>query len=154
MEYLGLLNHVKPSNHGLMHLDPSNKQKTFLQYQLLITNQAKYVPSIFEVSLVLVQPPGQLLNFWTQTATPMISTCTVQSRLSRPCLSGPSIIRTSWRPESTTPHMHRRRGQWSFVGVVTSWAMSYGLCRLALGKAGLLDYFLNTAGHDRTSFIS
>ena len=37
--------------------------------------------------------------------------------------------------------MRRRRGQWSFVGVVTGWAMSYGLCRLALAKTGLLEYF-------------
>ena len=31
--------------------------------------------------------------------------CTVQPRLSRPHLSGPSIIRTSWRPENTV-HYH------------------------------------------------
>ena len=37
--------------------------------------------------------------------------------------------------------MRRRHGQWSFVGVVTGWAMSYGLCRLALATTGLLDYF-------------
>ena len=64
---------------------------------------------------------------------------TVQPRLSGPHLSRLSIIQTNWRP---LPHMHRRRGQWSFVGVVTSWVMTiYGLCRLSLGKTGLLDYF-------------
>ena len=66
---------------------------------------------------------------------------TVQPRLSGPRLSGPSIIRTSWRPEYTLPLMRIRRGQWSIVGVVTDWVMNYGLCRLTLGKTGLLDYF-------------
>ena len=43
---------------------------------------------------------------------------TVQPRLSGPRLSGPSIIRTSWRPDFTLPRMRRRRGQRYFVGVV------------------------------------
>ena len=29
----------------------------------------------------------------------------------QPRLSGPSIFRTSWRPENTLPRMRRRRGQ-------------------------------------------
>ena len=66
---------------------------------------------------------------------------TVQPRLSGPRLSGPSIIRTSWRPENALLCMRRRRGQWSFVGVVTYWVMRYGPCRLGLGKTGILDYF-------------
>ena len=69
------------------------------------------------------------------------SPATVQPQLSRPHLSGPSIIQTSWKPENTLPCMCRRRDQWSFVGVVTGWVMSYGLCRLALGKTVLLDCF-------------
>ena len=36
---------------------------------------------------------------------------TVQPRLSGPRLSGPLIIRTSWRPENTLPRMRRRHSQ-------------------------------------------
>ena len=69
------------------------------------------------------------------------SICTVQPQLSGPHLSRSSVIQTSWRPEYTLPHMHRRCERWSFVCVVTSWVMRCGLCRLALGKIVLLDYF-------------
>ena len=66
---------------------------------------------------------------------------TVQPRLSGPRLSGTSIIRTSLRPKNTLPRMRRRRDQWSFVGVVIDWAMSYGLYRLALAKIDWPKYF-------------
>ena len=56
----------------------------------------------------------------------------VQPRLSRLCLPGTSIIWTSWRPENTLPCMHRRCSQWSLVGVVTGWAMSYTFCRYSI----------------------
>ena len=36
----------------------------------------------------------------------------------QPRLSGTLIIRTSWRPENTLPHMSRRHDQWSLVGAV------------------------------------
>ena len=71
----------------------------------------------------------------------LIGPCTVQPQLSGPRLTGPLNIRTSWRPENILPRMCRRRGQWSFLGVVAVWAMSYRLCRLALAKTGLLEYF-------------
>ena len=41
----------------------------------------------------------------------ILTAVTVQPRLSGPRLSGPSIIRTSWRLENTLPRMRRRRGQ-------------------------------------------
>jgi hypothetical protein len=49
--------------------------------------------------------------------------------------------RTSWRPENTLPRMRRRRDRWSFVGVVTGRAMSYGLPGLALAKTDWPKYF-------------
>ena len=64
---------------------------------------------------------------------PLTKCCTMQPWLSRPRLSGPLIIRTSWRPENALLHMRRRHGRWSFVGVITYWVMSYGPCRLGLG---------------------
>ena len=66
---------------------------------------------------------------------------TVQHRLSRPCLSGTSIIRISWRPENTSSRMHRRCDRWSFVGVVTGRAMSCGLYRFAMDKTDWPGYF-------------
>ena len=94
------------------------------------------------------KPNGTLFSMYRYAAASSITQTlmhnkmtTVQPRLSGPHLSGPSIIQTSWRPENTLPRMCRRRGQWSFVGVVTGWTLSYGLCRLTLGKTGLLDYF-------------
>ena len=64
------------------------------------------------------------------------------------CYSRPRLydICTSWRPESTLPRMCRS-GQWSFVGVVTGWGMSYRLCRVALAKTDQ-SCFMSTAGHD------
>ena len=77
-----------------------------------------------------------------------IKRSTVQHRLSGPCLSGTSIVRTSWRPENTLPCMHKRHGQWSFVGVVTGWVMSYGLY---FGQNWLTRVLFITAGHDHTA---
>ena len=55
--------------------------------------------------------------------------------------SATSIIRSSQRSKNTLPHMRRRRDQWSFMGVVTDWVMSYGLYRLALAKTDWPKYF-------------
>ena len=68
----------------------------------------------------------------------------MQPRLSGPCLSRTSIIRTSQRPTNTLPRMYRRRDRWSFVGVVADWAMSYGLYRLVLAKNWLIKVLFST----------
>ena len=51
---------------------------------------------------------------------------TCDSKKKSTVYSATSIIQTSQRPKNTLTCMCRRRDWWSFVGVVTDWAMSYG----------------------------